>query len=51
VFAVVSLFGKSTLDVRGVTYATLNVQGSCNKLCDTAPDPTEFATRNAAKIE
>ena len=23
----------------GVTYATLNVQGSCNNLCDTAPDP------------
>src|SRR5881397_427649 len=22
----------------GVTYATLNVQGSCNNLCDTAPD-------------
>ena len=27
------------LDVQGVTYATLNVQGSCNNLCDTAPDP------------
>ena len=35
---------------RGVTYATLNVQGSCNNLCDTAPDPAEFAARNAADI-
>ncbi len=26
-----------------VTYATLNVQGSCNNLCDTAPDAEEFA--------
>jgi hypothetical protein len=33
-----------------VTSATLNVQGSCNKLCDTAPDPAEFAARNAANI-
>lgn len=33
-----------------VTYATLNVQGSCNNLCDTAPDPAEFAARNAANI-
>ncbi len=24
--------------IRGVTYATLNIQGSCNNLCDTAPD-------------
>ena len=38
------------MDVRGVTYATLNVQGSCNNLCDTAPDPAEFAARNAANI-
>jgi hypothetical protein len=36
--------------VRGVTYATLNVQGSCNNLCDTAPDPAEYAARNAADI-
>ena len=36
--------------VKGVTYATLNVQGSCNNLCDTAPDPTEWAARNAANI-
>ena len=33
-----------------VTYVTLNVQGSCNNLCDTAPDPAEFAARNAANI-
>lgn len=36
--------------VGGVTYATLNIQGSCNNLCDTAPDPAEFAARNAANI-
>ena len=36
--------------VRGVTYVTLNVQGSCNNLCDTAPDPAEFAARNQANI-
>lgn len=34
-----------------VTYATLNIQGSCNNLCDTAPDPIEYAARNAANIE
>ena len=33
--------------VGGVTYATLNVQGSCNNLCDIAPDPAEYAARNA----
>jgi hypothetical protein len=33
-----------------VTFATLNVQGSCNNLCDVAPDPAEFAARNAADI-
>jgi hypothetical protein len=38
-------------EVGGVTYATLNVQGSCNNLCDTAPDPAESAARNAADIE
>jgi hypothetical protein len=37
-----------TLD--GVTYATLNVQGSCNNLCDTNPDPAEYAARNNANI-
>jgi hypothetical protein len=35
----------------GVTYATLNVQGSCNNLCDIAPDPAEYAARNHADIE
>jgi len=33
-----------------VTYATLNIQGSCNNLCDTNPDPAEYAARNAADI-
>ncbi len=33
-----------------VTYATLNIQGSCNNLCDTAPDPEEYEARNAANI-
>jgi len=36
---------------KDVTYATLNVQGSCNNLCDTAPDPAEFGMRNEANIE
>ena len=36
--------------VEGVTYATLNIQGSCNNLCDTAPDSAEFTARNAANI-
>jgi hypothetical protein len=31
-------------------YATLNVQGSCNNLCDVNPDPNEFAARNTADI-
>jgi hypothetical protein len=34
-----------------VTYVTLNIQGSCNNLCDTLPDPAEWAARNAANIE
>ncbi len=34
----------------GVTFATLNIQGSCNNLCDTAPDPAEYAARNRADI-
>ena len=34
----------------GVTYATLNVQGSCNNLCSTGPDPAEYAARNQANI-
>jgi hypothetical protein len=29
---------------------TLNIQGSCNNLCDTAPDPVEWAARNAANV-
>jgi hypothetical protein len=33
-----------------VTYVTLNIQGSCNNLCDTAPDPKEYAARNQADI-
>jgi hypothetical protein len=33
-----------------VTYATLNIQGSCNNLCDTAPDEKEYAARNVANI-
>ncbi|MEQ1635042.1 MAG: hypothetical protein ABL903_00030 [Methylococcales bacterium] len=35
---------------QGVTYATLNVQGSCNNLCDVAPDSVEFSARNSANI-
>jgi hypothetical protein len=34
-----------------VTYVTLNVQGSCNNLCDTKPDPAEYKARNAANIQ
>jgi hypothetical protein len=37
--------------VKGVTYATLNVQGSCNNLCDTAPNAQEEAARNTADIQ
>lgn len=33
-----------------VVFATLNVQGSCNNLCDVAPDVVEYAARNAANI-
>ncbi len=36
--------------IGGVTFVTLNIQGSCNNLCDTNPDPLEFAARNAANI-
>jgi hypothetical protein len=36
--------------LHGVTYATMNVQGSCNNLCDTAPDAAEFSARNHANI-
>ena len=34
-----------------VTYVTLNIQGSCNNLCDTGPDPAEFQARNEANIK
>jgi hypothetical protein len=33
-----------------VTYATMNIQGSCNNLCDTNPDPDEYHARDAADI-
>ena len=33
-----------------VVYATINIQGSCNNLCDTFPDPTEYMARNTADI-
>ena len=36
--------------IGGVTYATLNIPGSCNNLCDTAPDPAEYTARNQANI-
>ena len=36
--------------VRGVTYVTLNLPGSCNNLCDTAPDTAEYTARNAANL-
>jgi hypothetical protein len=36
--------------IGNVMYATLNVQGSCNNLCDTAPDPAEYVARNDANI-
>ena len=34
-----------------VMYATINIQGSCNNLCDDYPDATEYAARNAADIQ
>jgi hypothetical protein len=37
-------------ELKDVVYATFNVQGSCNNLCDTSPDPNEYAKRNAADI-
>ena len=36
--------------VGGVTYETLNVQGSCNNLCDVGPDLAEYTARNHANI-
>ena len=35
---------------RDVTYATLNIQGSCDNRCDNNPDPTEADARRAANI-
>jgi hypothetical protein len=35
----------------GVTYVTLNVQGSCNNLCGDGPSPEEFAARAAADLD
>jgi hypothetical protein len=41
--------------LHGVTYATVNVQGSCNNLCDTSPstkDPgSEYDLRNKADLQ
>jgi hypothetical protein len=37
--------------LKGITYATVNVQGSCNNLCDTAPNPAEQAARNTADVQ
>jgi hypothetical protein len=34
-----------------VMYATINIQGSCNNLCDDYPDSVEYAARNAADIQ
>ncbi len=34
----------------GVTFATMNIQGSCNNLCKDAPDPVEWAYRRDAVI-
>jgi hypothetical protein len=34
-----------------VVYATINIQGSCNNLCDDYPDPVEYAARNTADIQ
>jgi hypothetical protein len=35
---------------KNVVYVTVNVQGSCNNLCDTFPNADEYAARNAADI-
>jgi hypothetical protein len=37
--------------VNSVMYATIDIQGSCNNLCDDYPDQTEYAARNAAGIQ
>jgi hypothetical protein len=49
--AMVSCVENRRWTVGQVTYLTLNVQGSCNNLCDIAPDANEFAARNAANIK
>jgi hypothetical protein len=36
--------------LKGVTYVTVNIPGSCNNRCDTAPDEAEYQARNAADI-
>jgi hypothetical protein len=33
-----------------VTYVTLNIPGSCNNLCDTAPNAAEYTARNLANL-
>ena len=37
--------------IGGVTYATLNIQGSCNNLCGDGADPAEWNARNQADIQ
>lgn len=37
--------------IRGVVFATFHAIGSCNNLCDSYPDPEEWAVRNAANIK
>lgn len=36
--------------VGDVTFATLNIQGSCNNLCGDGPDAEEYTARNRADI-
>jgi hypothetical protein len=48
--ALVACVENRRWQVGDVVYATLNVQGSCNNLCDTAPDHDEWAARNQAVI-
>lgn len=49
--AMVSCVENRRWTVGSVTYITMNVQGSCNNLCDVAPDAAEYAARNAANIK
>jgi hypothetical protein len=37
-------------ETKGVIFATLNIQGSCNNLCGVGADAAEYASRNAANI-